>query len=55
MGRKRLREYALANEEAIQHYDRIVRSENIDCDFERLSSVLYTTDARNSRLLRKEA
>ena len=55
VGRKRLKGYALANEEAIGQYEEIIKRENMDCDFERLPAVLYTTDARNNRLLLKEA
>lgn len=55
VGKKRLRDYAGANEDAIDRYEQIIRKENIDCDFERLPAVLYTTDVRNNKLLQKEA
>lgn len=55
ISRKRLRDYARANEEAIDRFGQIVREENIDCDFECLPAVLYSTDFTNVRKLRKEA
>ena len=55
ISRKRLSGYARANEEAIDRFGQIVREENIDCDFEHLPAVLYTTDFTNVRKLKKEA
>ncbi len=55
VGRERLKGYALANEEAIDRFGQIIREENIDCDFERLPAVLFTTDVSNIRELKKEA
>jgi len=55
VSRKRLKGYAIANEEAIDRFGQIVKKENIDCDFEHLPAVLYTTDFSNVRKLRKEA
>ena len=55
VSRARLKGYAMAHEEAIDRFGQIVKDENIDCDFERLPAVLYTTDNRNIRKLKKEA
>lgn len=55
VGRARLKGYAMANEEAIDRFGQIIKDENIDCDFERLPAVLYTTDDCNIRELKKEA
>lgn len=52
---KRASGYAMANEEAIDRYEQIIRAENIECEFERLSAVLYSTDERNIGKLKKEA
>lgn len=41
-GAARAREYAKANQEAIEEYERIVREEGIDCNFQRLPACLYT-------------
>lgn len=51
----RLRNYAMANEAAIDMYEQIINTEKIDCDFVRLPAVLYTTDGRNTKILQKEA
>ncbi|MDE6025839.1 MAG: FAD-dependent oxidoreductase [Lachnospiraceae bacterium] len=45
--------YARANEEAIQKYQDIIEENNIDCDFERLPSYLYSTRERHK--LEREA
>ena len=55
VNKKRAAGYALANEEAIDRYEQIIRAENIDCEFQRLPAVLYSTDERNTRKLKKEA
>ncbi len=55
VSRARLKGYARANEEAIDRFGQIIKEENIDCDFERLPAVLYTTDDHNIRALKKEA
>ncbi len=55
VSRKRLKGYAMANEEAIDRFGQIIREEKIDCDFERLPAVLFTTDDHNIRKLKKEA
>lgn len=55
ISRKRLRGYARANEDAIDRFGQIVKEEKIDCDFENLPAVLYTTNFTNVRKLKKEA
>lgn len=54
-GIARARGYAMANESAIAAYEELIREEGISCDFERLPSFLYTTDASRSRELEQEA
>lgn len=55
VSRIRLKGYAMANEEAIDRFGQIIKDENIDCDFECLPAVLYTTDDCHIRELKKEA
>ncbi|HEY8389689.1 MAG TPA: FAD-dependent oxidoreductase [Clostridia bacterium] len=45
---------AKANQEAIDEIENIIKTENIDCDFERVDSYLFTTKPENSIQLRKE-
>lgn len=54
-GRKRAKFYAIANEEAIRLYQKIIEEEKIDCDFEEKSAYLYTTDATQIETLKNEA
>ena len=51
-GQEKARQYANANEEAIIHYKRIVKENNIDCDFTELPSYLYSLKDEDS--IRKE-
>lgn len=53
-GKQRAKLYADANEAAILEYEKIVRTENIQCHFEKLPSYLYTTDPARREELRKE-
>ncbi len=55
VSRKRLKGYAMANEEAIDRFGQIVKEEKINCDYKRLPAVLFTTDDCNIRKLKKEA
>ncbi len=55
VSRDRLNKYAMANEAAIDMYEKIINTEKIDCDFVRLPSVLYTTEERNTKILQREA
>lgn len=52
-GITKAKQYARANLKAIDEYERIIRDNNIRCDFKRLPSYLYTTD--NADLLVDEA
>ncbi|MBP3505011.1 MAG: FAD-dependent oxidoreductase [Lachnospiraceae bacterium] len=52
-GKNRARLYAKANEEAIRMYQKIVAEQGIECDFERLSAFLYST--QNKEALLQEA
>lgn len=54
-GKHRAELYALANEYAIGAYEKIVREENIPCQFKRLPSYLYSTDSGKKEALKKEA
>lgn len=44
VGREKAERYAIANQRAINEYQRIIESEKIDCDFERLPAYLYSTE-----------
>lgn len=52
---RRAKLYARASEAAIDAYEELVESEQIDCHFKRLSSCLYTTDSFRKRELEAEA
>lgn len=54
VGQRKARLYADANQRAIAEYERIIRENNIDCDFERLPAFLYSTSDR-SRLCSEAA
>ena len=41
-GPEKARQYAEANQKAIEEYERIITETGIDCDFERISSFVYT-------------
>ena len=53
VGVKKARLYARANEDAVREYENLIKQENIDCDFERAHSYLYTIS--QPQLLEKEA
>jgi len=42
VGEEKARLYAEANEQAISQYENLVKEKNIECDFKRVSSVLYS-------------
>ena len=44
VGEEKARQYAMANEEAIKEYRRIIQKENIRCDFEDTLAYIYSTD-----------
>ena len=54
-GEERARGYAMANEDAIKLYERIIREEKIDCDFKKLPSYLYSVDQARTEELKREA
>ena len=53
-GKARAYEYAKANEEAIAIYEKIIKEEGIECQFERLPSFLYSTKEEGRELLAQE-
>lgn len=55
VSRRRLKGYASANEGAIDRLGQIISDEKIDCDFERLPAVLFTTNDCNITKLKSEA
>lgn len=52
-GAEKARQYAQANEWAIHEYARLIREENIDCDFQLVPACLYSETAGEA--LKKEA
>lgn len=55
VGVDRARGYAIANTEAIRAYEDLITRENIDCDFKRLPSYLYTVEESCRKKLYREA
>ena len=53
IGEEKARLYALANEEAIREYERLIHTLNIDCQFEKTAAYLYSTE--NATALQEEA
>lgn len=51
-GEKKARQYAEANQKAIDEYEKLIKAENIDCEFERLAAYLYTQ--KQQELLKSE-
>lgn len=51
-GEEKTKQYAMANETAIQEYKRIITEEHIECDFEETSAYVYSN---HMELLKKEA
>ncbi len=49
LGETTARQYALANEAAIQEYRTLIASEGIDCDLEERSAYVYGTDEKQLR------
>lgn len=52
VGKYKAKLYAQANERAIREYERLIQEKNISCQFERVSSYLYSR--KNITLLKKE-
>ncbi|NMM63737.1 FAD-dependent oxidoreductase [Clostridium sp. P21] len=55
MGEKKAKQYADANEGAIDFIESMVNKYNINCDFCRLPAYIYTTDENYIATLKKEA
>lgn len=53
-GEQFAKDYLFANEEAIENIKNIIDTENINCDFERQSSFVYTTDSSEVSKIKKE-
>ena len=54
-GKRKAKEYALANEDAIRRYEELIQKENIECHFERLPAYLYSGCNTKKADLQKEA
>ena len=46
VGKNRAKQYAMANEAAIEAYRRVVAEENIDCSFEERNAYVYGSDSK---------
>lgn len=55
IGKERASEYAMANEDAIKLYERIIKEEKIECQFEKMPAYLYSEDGSKEEELMKEA
>lgn len=44
----------MANQEAIRDIEEIIKNENIECDFEKQSSYVFTQDAKEVQNIKKE-
>lgn len=53
-GEQFAKDYLYANEEAIENIKNIIDEENINCDFERQSNFVYTTDKTEVHKINKE-
>ena len=53
IGKDRAKLYAMANQEAVRLYEKLVTEQGIECDFRKLSSVLYS--CRETDCLKREA
>lgn len=53
-GEEFAKDYLLANENAIENIENIINSENINCDFEKQSSFVYTTKKDEIDKIKKE-
>ena len=52
LGEEKARQYAQANEKAIEAYRSLIQEEKIDCDFETVDAYVYS---QNAEILEKEA
>ena len=48
---KRLKQYAMANEEAIDRFEQIIREEKIDCNFEKVKSYIINNNTINKVII----
>lgn len=55
VGNQTAKQYASANESAIDEFEKLIKDEQIECDFERLPSYLYSTDQVGRAKLEQEA
>ncbi len=55
IGREKAGSYAMANEDAIRLYERIIKEEGISCGFKKLPSFLYSADETRINELKREA
>lgn len=46
VGEEKAKLYAMANQQAISQYDRLIKDEKIDCQFERVDAYLYSTSQK---------
>ncbi len=53
-GEEKAKQYLQANEQAIQNIEKIVKEENIDCDFQRQDNYVYTLKAEEVLKIKKE-
>lgn len=53
-GEQFAKDYLFANEEAIKNIKKIIDTENIDCEFEKQSNFVYTTDKLEINKIKKE-
>ena len=53
-GKEKAKQYLDANEQAISNIEKIVKEENIDCDFERTDNYVYTLKQEELEKIKKE-
>lgn len=53
-GKEKAKQYLVANEKAIRDIEKIIKDENINCDFEKQSAYVYTTKVDEVEQIKKE-
>ena len=53
-GKEKAKQYLDANEQAIQNIEKIIKEENIDCDFQRQENYVYTLKQKELLNIKKE-
>ena len=53
-GKEVAQKYAKSNELAIENIEKIIKKENIECDFEKKSAFVYTKDEKEVEKIKKE-